>query len=195
MEEAGFEVNMLQLCLKFKMNTCLDSIGIDKLKAKKAERLNEYVCLKLYIDYCSWLIFKVLLFVSVVFNILSFVTVNNCTRTHTYTKLHAVSVADQIVDRPFNYTPGIHFLFFFYVFVFDTNYFSLGCYFSLSLFSVLLLCIHNINGQNYPSIGTIEWKHRTYFFSRVFQNNYTELQDADKRTKKLRKFWNALCRL
>lgn len=127
----------------------------------------EYVCLKLCIDYCSWLIFKVFLQVYWALRRLFMETENSCTQSQ---NLHAMSVADQIRSPAQLHLVSTLFIFPFYMSAVcvrhPTSFLSFSrCY---------SLWAHNINGQNYPSIGTMEWKRRTYFlcvFRTITLNN------------------------
>lgn len=97
-----------------------------------------------------------------------------------------MSIADQIrspvqlhLARPLcNMFPFV-----FVCFAISSAFFFVTC--SAFLFFLCIAHTHNINGQNYPSVETIEWKHRMYllFLFRTITLNWTRCWQT------LRKSW------
>lgn len=163
MDEGGFDFKNLQFSLNCELNVV--TLATKQNRFIECTCVCVYVCLKLYIDYCSWLIFKVFLQVYWTFCRLFMETVNSCTQSQ---NLHAMSVADQIRSPAQLHLATTLFISpFVCVYAFDIQLVSFLCRCSS-------LCAHNINGQNYPSIGTMERKRRTYFlcvFRTITLNN------------------------
>lgn len=157
LKEVGFNFNIYNWVRNSEWKL-LDSMEIDTFIAKnknnKKITKNNWmdVRLKLCIDYCSWLILKVFLLVY-----LTFCRLLQQIVAHTRTRKNFLLCQWPIkFDRQFNNTwrPLSAFLF---VYLFSTPTSFLWRFLSYSMFSALYT--HNINGENYPSTGTIEWKH------------------------------------
>lgn len=132
------------------------------------------VRLKLCIDYCSWLIFKV-------FQQVYRTLCRLLPYTHTHSQNFTLCQWPIKFDRQFNYTWRPLSMFLFMYLLVDTQLVFFLSFFVLRCSS---LCTHNINGLNHPSVGTIERKRRTYlFFSCIFRTitlNYKMLTNVRK---------------